>query len=70
MKKKLYLQPTIIVAGKLSLRLMTASRGWSQDGNPPFTVEQEKGVTNDDLLPPPSQPDPWGEGYGGFLDLD
>lgn len=70
MKKKLYLQPAIIVAGKLSPRLMVASRGWSQDGNPPFTVEQEKEVNENDKLPP--DVNMWGDDdeYGGFLDLD
>ena len=60
MKKKRYLQPATDVTGIQPLRLMTASRGWSQDGKPPFDVEQEgddwEGNEND--------------GYGGFLDLD
>jgi len=61
MKKKRYLQPATEVTGILQLRLLTASRGWSQDGNPPFDVEKEDDEDwdgNED------------DGYGGFLDLD
>ena len=62
MKKKRYLQPATEVTGILPLRLLTASRGWSQDGNSPFDVGQEDDVDEEDL-----EDD---GGYGGFLDLD
>ena len=60
MKKKQYLKPDIEVTSILPLRLMGASPGWSQDGNPPIDVEEEDDdwEGNDD------------DGYGGFLDLD
>ena len=68
MKKRLYLQPAIEIIGILPLQLMEASRGWSKDGNPPFTVEQEEEVQEKDKLP---SVDLWDDGgYGGFLDLD
>jgi len=62
MKKKLYLKPDIEVAGIQPLRLMGASPGWSQDGKPPFDVDQEDEVGDED-----GNDD---DGYGGFLDLD
>ena len=62
MKKKRYLQPATEVSGILPLRLLTASRGWSQDGNSPFDVGQEDDVDDED-----GNDD---DGYGGFLDLD
>jgi hypothetical protein len=71
MKKKLYLQPAIDVMGIQPLQLLDATRGWSQDGDPPTGVVQEDEVDEDDKLPSPG--DPWSEdddGYGGFLDLD
>lgn len=61
MKKKLYLQPATKDVGILPLRLMVVSRGWSRDGNPPTSVEQEDEVDDEDFD---------GNGYGGFLDLD
>ena len=67
MKKRLYLQPAIEIIGILPLRLLDGSRGWSKDGNPPTKVEVEGEVEEADKLPPS---DIWGEGYGGFLDLD
>ena len=62
MKKKRYLKPDIEVTSILPLRLMGASPGWSQDGNPPIDVEEEDDVDEEDL-----EDD---GGYGGFLDLD
>lgn len=67
MKKKLYLQPDTEAIGVLSIHLMEATRGWAKDGNPPTKVEVEGEVEEADKLPPS---DIWGEGYGGFLDLD
>ncbi len=67
MKKNQYLQPISEVIGVLPYQLMDATRGWSKDGNPPTTVEQEAGVDENDKLPT----DLWGDdSYGGFLDLD
>ena len=63
MKKKLYLKPAIKVAGFVTHRFIATSPGWSRDSNPPYEVEQEDDVNEDDLLP-------GGGGYGGFLDLD
>ena len=70
MKKKLYLQPAIDVIGIQPLQMLNATRGWSQDGNPPTGVEQENEVNENDKLP--SSGDLWDEddGYGNFLDLD
>lgn len=70
MKKKLYLQPAIDVMGIQPLQLMDATRGWSQDGNPPTKVEKEKDVSEGDKLP--HDVNIWGDDdeYGGFLDLD
>ena len=66
MKKKIYLQPDIEVAGVQPLRLMDESRGWAKDGNPPTAVEKEQAVKENDKLP-----GLWDEdSYGGFLDLD
>ena len=62
MKKKLYLQPATEVIGIQTPQLMGASRGWSQNGDPPTPVEQEDDVDDDD-----GNDD---DGYGGFLDLD
>ena len=62
MRKKLYLKPATKVAGFVTHRFFAASPGWSKDGNPPYKVEQEEDVDEDDQLP--------GGGYGGFLDLD
>ena len=69
MKKKPYLHPATEAVVSQSFRLMDASRGWSQDGNPPFDVTQQEEVKDDDKLPSPG--DPWdNDGYGGFLDLE
>ncbi len=69
MKKKIYQQPDTEVILVSPFQLMGASRGWSQDGNPPIDVTQE-----DPVVPPPTPPDPWGGGdddeYDDFLDLD
>ena len=56
MKKK-YLQPTTEVIGILPIRILDVSRGWSKDGNPPFTVEKEEDDEDD-------------EDDDDFLDLD
>lgn len=68
MKKKLYLKPDIKIAGFVTHRFIASSPGWSKDGNPPYTVEQEGEVDDNDRLP--SSGDVWDGGYGGFLDLD
>lgn len=70
MKKKPYLHPTTEVVASQSFRLMDASRGWSQDGNPPYDVTQENEVNENDKLP--SSENLWGndDEYGGFLDLE
>jgi hypothetical protein len=63
MKKKTYLQPATEVTGVLPIQFMDATRGWAKDGNPPFTVEKEDGVNENNPI--------WGDdGYGDFLDLD
>lgn len=63
MKKKLYLKPAIKVVGFVTHRFIATSPGWSRDSNPPYKVEQEDDVDEDDF-------DPIGGDYGGFLDLD
>ena len=76
MKKKLYLQPAIDVMGIQPLQMLNATRGWSQDGNPPTEIEIEPGVSNSDIILPSTgggggddDDDDDGD-YGGFLDLD
>ena len=58
-----YLKPVTKVAGLVTCRFIAASPGWSRDSNPPYKVEQEEEVDEDDLLP-------GGRGYGGFFDLE
>ncbi len=68
MKKKKYLQPAIEVTLILPIQLMGNSRGWSQDGNNPYDVEQEEEVGDGDK----ESDKLWGydDEYGNFLDLD
>ena len=70
MKKKIYQKPTTESIDTIQPQLMGNSPGWARDGEPPFKVEQEDEVDDDDKWP--VSVDVWTEddGYGGFLDLD
>lgn len=69
MKKKVYQQPDTEVILVSPFQLMVASRGWSQDGNPPIDVTQEAPIGEEDK---PTNPNLWGDDdeFDDFLDLD
>ena len=64
MKKKIYLQPAIEVAGIMPIQLMAGTEGWAKDGNPPTAVVKEEDVNENDKISSGLWDDE------GFLDLD
>ena len=64
MKKKIYLQPAIEVAGIMPIQLMAGTEGWAKDCNPPTAVVKEEDVNENDKISSGLWDDE------GFLDLD